>query len=59
MGITIMVQTKKEFIIIPKCTIAMLSNPHSHKKKKIVVKPTWAFFPVLTTAEKIKNKKIK
>ena len=41
----------------------MLSNPHSHKKKKkkkkIVVKPTWAFFPVLTTAEKIKNKKIK
>ena len=30
MGITIMVQTKKEFIIIPKCTIAMLSNPHGH-----------------------------
>ena len=37
----------------------MLSNPHSRKKKKIVVKPTWAIFPVLTTAEKIKNKKIK
>ena len=38
MGITFMVQTKqkkkkKKFIIIPKCTIAMLSNPHFHQIK--------------------------
>ena len=35
MGITFMVQTKekKKFIIIPKCAIAMLSNPHFHQIK--------------------------
>ena len=44
MGITIMVQTKKEFIIIPKCTIAMLSNPHFHLKKKLLSNPHGHFF---------------
>ena len=56
-----MVQTEKEFIIIPKCTIAMLSNPHSHKKKKkkLLSNPHGHFFPVLITAKKIKKIKKK
>ena len=36
LGMTFMVRTKKKkkkFIIIPKCTIAMLSNPHFHQIK--------------------------
>ena len=49
MGITIMVQTKKEFIIIPKCTIAMLST-HIFIKNCCQTHMS-IFFPVLTTAK--------
>ena len=60
MGITIMVQTKKEFIIIPKCTIAMLSNPHFHKKKiKMLSNPLLSstyYCQIKKIKIKIKNK---
>ena len=56
MGITIMVQTKKEFIIIPKCTIAMLSNPHSQPKKNCC-QTHMGIFSSTYYCQKIKNKK--